>query len=233
MNKQNPVAADYDESGAIDVHSIFKTIQGEGPFCGQRALFIRLYGCNLRCPGCDTDYTSARVKMTPQALLDTVIDEQNWPYGSLIVITGGEPFRQNVVPIIHLLLMAGYRVQVETTGVLCPPDFDIVRYSTGFSVVVSPKTSRISSEISATASAFKYVLQAGEIEDDGLPTRALGHAASPRVARPPNHNVPIYVQPMDEQDAALNAANTNAAVRECMAHDYTLQLQTHKILGLE
>ena len=42
---------------SYDVHSIFPTIQGEGPFVGQPAIFIRLAGCNLQCPACDTDYT--------------------------------------------------------------------------------------------------------------------------------------------------------------------------------
>ena len=40
--------------GTLEVHSIFKTIQGEGPFCGTPAVFIRLAGCNLQCPWCDT-----------------------------------------------------------------------------------------------------------------------------------------------------------------------------------
>lgn len=38
--------------GTLIVTSIFLTIQGEGPFAGEPALFLRLKGCNLQCSFC-------------------------------------------------------------------------------------------------------------------------------------------------------------------------------------
>lgn len=231
MNDQIPIAADYRDDATIDVHSIFKTVQGEGPFCGERALFIRLYGCNLRCPGCDTEYTVTRLPYGPAHLL-AAAKALDWPYGALIVLTGGEPFRQNVVPAIYALLSAGYRVQVETNGILAPPKLETLDHFKNLSIVCSPKTSRIADAIMLRAAAFKYVLRSGDVEADGLPTRALGHTATPYVARP-RAGAKVYVQPMDEQDVTLNKINTAAAIASAMTFGYTLQIQTHKILGLE
>src|SRR5450759_4002872 len=36
------------------VHEIFTSIQGEGPWIGQRHIFVRFVGCDIRCRYCDT-----------------------------------------------------------------------------------------------------------------------------------------------------------------------------------
>lgn len=229
-NNQLPMPAKYEQSGAVDLHSYFPTIQGEGPFCGERALFFRLHGCNLRCPGCDTEYTQQKSFVAP-AFFPNTARELNWQPGALVVITGGEPFRQNIGPMIFALLEAGYRVQVETNGVLAPDGipWDHPR----FSVVCSPKTQRIHEKIHQEAIAFKYVLRAGEVDaEDGLPTRALLHKAAPRVARPPEGAL-VFVQPMDEGDSEANALNLDAAIRSTMAFGHRLQIQVHKHINME
>ncbi|MBC7330421.1 7-carboxy-7-deazaguanine synthase QueE [bacterium] len=38
------------------LYEIFSGIQGEGLYVGERELFIRFCGCNLRCPYCDTKF---------------------------------------------------------------------------------------------------------------------------------------------------------------------------------
>lgn len=230
QNNQLPIAAKYEPSGIVQIHSIFPTIQGEGPFCGERALFFRLHGCNLRCPGCDTDYTSTILQVAPH-FMATKARELDWQPGALVVITGGEPFRQNIGPAVIALLEAGYRVQVETNGVLAPEG--IPWEHPRFTVVCSPKTSRIHETIMQEAIAFKYVLQHGQVsDDDGLPTRALMHAASPRVARPPEGAL-VFVQPMDEGEPEANALNLDAAIRSTMTFGHRLQIQVHKHINME
>lgn len=233
-NKQLPMAARYDPAGVIQVHSVFPTIQGEGPFCGERALFFRLFGCNLCCPGCDTDYTSTEVAVSP-AWFPKRAAELNWAEGALVVITGGEPLRQNIGDAIWALLDAGYQVQIETNGVLWPssPARELPYNHERFSIVCSPKTSRIHDMIHLHAAAFKYVLRAGEVDQsDGLPTRALLHKAAPRVARP-RPGAQVYVQPMDEADPAANALNLDVAIRSTMEHGHRLQIQVHKHINME
>lgn len=231
-NTQRPVAQNLSEQGNLNVHSVFLTIQGEGPFCGQRALFIRLNGCNLQCPGCDTDYTSTKIFVTEPWMANQAAKQL--PKGGLVVITGGEPFRQNIVPSVRRLLEAGYRVQIETNGVLWIHGLAdlLMLWPDAFTIVCSPKTSRIHEKVLANAAAFKYVLRHGEVAEDGLPLRALRHTARPCVARP-RDGATVYVQPMDEADPAANALNLSATIRSVMEHGYTLQIQVHKIINME
>jgi 7-carboxy-7-deazaguanine synthase len=230
----------------LSVHSIFHTIQGEGPLTGHPAIFIRLAGCNLQCPQCDTVYTGYKVenKSVEQICADVRALHQG---PRLVVITGGEPFRQNITPLCYALLDEDYMVQIETNGTLPPPmGFPAVRgyyeEGSGAWIVVSPKAGKVNPRTAELAVAWKYVLNHDSIDpDDGLPILALGHSAAPRIARPP-HGFPreaIYVQPADfpaeiQFDRQLeNEKNVQAVVRTCMKHGYTVQLQIHKILNLE
>ena len=72
LNQQAMEKQDHSPHGSLEVFKIFPTIQGEGPFTGRRSVFVRLAGCNLQCPMCDTDYTSNRVRFESGALLTAV-----------------------------------------------------------------------------------------------------------------------------------------------------------------
>lgn len=229
LNMQPPEKQDLREDGHLDVHSAFYTIQGEGPFAGKPAIFVRLAGCNLQCPRCDTAYADHRWKASPGAILD-LLEDFSRP-GSLVVITGGEPFRQNLAPAIHCMLQAGYTVQIETNGTLFQElPFDRI------TVVCSPKTGSVNRRLLPHVAAFKYVISYASVaEDDLLPLTALGHPASPRLFRPSlvSQNIPIYVQPADHGNKADNKRNLDATVRAVLVHGYTLCLQIHKIIGVE
>lgn len=220
--------------GQLSVHSVFYTIQGEGPFCGTPSVFIRLAGCNLQCPGCDTDYTQGRRAASAQEILDKV---QEYQSSGLVVITGGEPFRQDITRLLNVLTDAGFYVQIETNGTLEPVEYPystMPDIRTGVYVVCSPKAGKVHPRINDVACCFKYVIAHDSIhEDDGLPLRALEHRASPYVARPPkNWARPIYLQPMDAKDDGINRLNLQAAIGSCMKFGYILQLQIHKIIDM-
>ena len=100
MNTQDPEPRIL--NALLQVHSIFHTIQGEGPFAGTPAVFIRLAGCNLKCPGCDTEYTSKRKEMTVAQILDAIYEVSSITT-KLVVITGGEPFRQDLTRLLNAL----------------------------------------------------------------------------------------------------------------------------------
>ena len=94
MNTQAAEAKTKDD--LLDVHSLFFTIQGEGPFSGYRAIFVRLAGCNLQCINCDTDYTTNRFKVHSAIVVNEIRrmvaeDIKCSNSDMLVVITGGEP----------------------------------------------------------------------------------------------------------------------------------------------
>lgn len=219
------------DDGVLEVHSLFHTIQGEGPFAGLAAVFIRLTGCNLQCPLCDTDYTSNREELSPFQVLDTARRAcPAFAKTDLAVLTGGEPFRQNIGPTVREFLLAGWKVQIETNGTLFLEDFPW--YAENLTVVCSPKTPVIEPKIVKHVNAWKYVVEAGKVEaHDGLPAVALGGM---KPARPPKEfrRSQIYLQPCDEQDEAKNKANLKAARDSALKWGYRCGVQLHKILGV-
>jgi 7-carboxy-7-deazaguanine synthase len=230
-NQQAPEKQTLDSRGIVSLHHIFPTIQGEGPCVGMPAVFVRLAGCNLQCPLCDTDYTSKRQLVGPAYIVDAVKEMQ--PPGRLVVITGGEPFRQNIGPLVRALIDAEFRVQIETNGTLFVPDLPYG--NANLLIVCSPKTGTINRNLAPHVDALKYVIHADQVDgDDGLPRRALNHPAAPRLARPPQgFSGPVYVQPTDEQDELQNRRHLDATIRSVLKHGYTLCLQTHKIINME
>lgn len=231
MNTQKPLERFHDESGKVQLHSIFPTIQGEGIFAGEPATFIRLAGCNLRCPACDTEYTDGTQLTSPAWIVQYVnaVTSKN----RLVVITGGEPFRQTTDKLVTALVEAGYRVQFETNGTL-PITFDpdLIRTGKVF-IMCSPKTGRIHKDLQPFISAYKYVIDADHINLlDGLPTRVLGLRALP--ARPhKGYKGPIYVQPMDSKDPVENDKHLQMTIKSALEFGYTFCLQVHKIINVE
>lgn len=225
MNKQRISKPDYSNPNELSVSKIFFSIQGEGPFVGMPAVFIRLAGCNLMCPACDTEYQEESI-LTTEQIVDMV--GMLYPTARLIVITGGEPFRQDISVLVYRLRAKNYIVQIETNGTLCPA---YVENLDAF-IVCSPK-GRVNPGIFKKAFALKYVVSFDDIDRfDGLPNRAL--LGSTRLSRPPeDYKGTIYIQPMDLGNSTVNERNLQAAIKSCMNFGYILCLQMHKIINME
>ena len=98
---------------------IFETIQGEGVFLGLASFFIRLQGCSVKCFFCDEkstwDHHPADNASQP---IDGILDRLEIinPKLKRVVITGGEPSEQDIVPLIRALAQNGFKVALETAA---------------------------------------------------------------------------------------------------------------------
>ncbi len=220
MRGNNPIRKPIQSDGSmLAIKHIFPTLQGEGPYTGWPAVFVRLGGCNLACHFCDTDFEGyaeqplenivARVKVLAGELC------------KLIVITGGEPLRQNIAPLCEALLIEGFKVQIETNGTLYVP------LPEGVDIVCSPKNTgqgyfSVREDLLARINAFKFIISAND--------NRYNHVGDVGQEK---YNTPVYVQPMDEYNEQKNADNLALALTLSMRHGYRLSLQTHKTLGIE
>jgi organic radical activating enzyme len=251
MFGKNPVRKPWlDAEGRLAVQAIFPTIQGEGPYAGRPAIFIRLAGCNLRCWFCDTDFESKIDNMLSVAQIMQQVRElgRSALRCSLVVLTGGEPLRQNALPLIDALDEEGYIVQIETAGTLW---LDGLEHRENVAIVCSPKTPKLNEKVLIECEHYKYIIDAGSPRDstDGLPyatTQQPGSLSrSQPLARPPfdpdeghidawgRFGCTIWLQPCDVYDAARNLANLKLCAELCMKHGYRLSVQLHKLAGLE
>ena len=245
-----------DTPNRLQVNEIFRTLQGEGPFVGHPAIFIRMAGCHLQCTWCDTDWDDDNDPfMTPGAIAGEAIRLSRQPVNSvkIAVLTGGEPLRQDLTSLVQHLLKYGMEmIQIETAGTFFQPWMDDPEVH----VVVSPKTRKIHAEFmrdNRPRTYFKYVLD-GAPAPDGLPSTAMQpDFKGGRPARPPE-GVPIYLSPCDhipvtmpvpepgsqqisDMEPYLSLIKKNAEQREttrdtAMDHGYIMSLQTHKLLGI-
>lgn len=138
---------------SLFVTSMFFTLQGEGPYAGMPALFIRLAKCNLDCSFCDTffddgdwmtygeieakmletiqDFFRSKDKPVPTWALSTYAP---WHPEVVLVITGGEPLiQENIIEFMYQQSNNFKHVQVESNGI---PDTLVPE---GVTLVCSPK----------------------------------------------------------------------------------------------
>jgi len=219
--KRPPTTGD---GSVLFIKNIFKTLQGEGPHVGVPSIFIRLGGCNLACSFCDTEFEDYQ-ELTLFEIIESVkklsLNDQGKSSVNLIVITGGEPFRQAIAPVCQGLLDLGFAVQIETNGTLYR------EIPKGVDIICSPKISKdkylsVRKDLLPRVTAFKFLIS-GNIN---------GYELVPELGQT-KYNIPVFVQAMDEYDSTINVQNQKMAVDLAINNGYRLSYQIHKNLGIE
>jgi 7-carboxy-7-deazaguanine synthase len=215
-----PLGIEAHDGSVLKVNEVFATLQGEGPYAGRPAVFVRLSGCNLSCSFCDTEFDDYQ-EMHIAELIGKIKDLAT---GKLVIITGGEPFRQNIVDFCELLVADGYEVQIETNGLLYRP------INKKVTVVCSPKNTgkgyaTVRPDLLGHAIAIKFIVSASD--ENYRDIAEVGQSS---------HNIPVYIQPMDEYNQDKNAANVEHAImlarKYSDRYEVVFSLQQHKIIGL-
>lgn len=196
----------------LEISEVFSSLQGEGPFMGRPALFIRLAGClEPFCPWCDSKHAFGPGRMATPADLMTELGAHP---EQLVVITGGEPFRQwqtGLQQLVVLLIKAGRQIQYETSG-----RAGIPAENDGF-VVCSPKpigNPHLAKEDIGHIDAFKFV-----VSDTIEPVRRFAQ----------EHQIPadkIWLMPLGAtRQEQLNSMAT--VWNECIRLGYNLSPRLH------
>lgn len=251
---------DYEQIG-IRVSSIFRTLQGEAPFTGYPAVFLRLAGCNFGsksnyCQFCDTSFQLANSRRyMPEALVDH-LKELARP-NDILVLTGGEPsLQKQIIPVLVELLDQNVFKQIQIESNLTNPGFWHLLNGTGrvtksvieegIFVVGSPKANYKTHKVFEPAPETLEVVGALKFLFDvspGAPSYGVPEWAL-------DTNIPIYVSPVAVYarayegelssiweegliDKKATERNYTEAARYAIENSYKLSLQTHLFAAVE
>lgn len=220
----------------LAVNEIFETMQGEATHTGTPAIFVRLQGCQVGCPWCDTKFTWD-LRQEDEAEFETVLHKQDsgtadfarvmpedlagevLSYRSgLVVITGGEPCAQDLTDFTELLLRGGKRVQIETSGT------QEVRAAPGAWVTVSPKIGMpggFKVRRDAVQRADEIKMPVGKMADVEALLAFLAEMGDPKPLGG------IWVQPLSR-----SAKATALCIEMATRHGWRISIQTHAFIGV-
>ncbi len=200
------------------INAVYPCIQGEGCLTGTAMVLVRLQGCAVGCPWCDTPDArpfKGGVEQTAQEIVTAV---RAHPGPRWVLVTGGEPAHYPLEELVEELTKAGYLVALETSGT------ERGHVGVPFNwVCVSPKWNmpggrKIVPEALIGANEIKWLVSQRQdierleafLQEYRLPSR-----------------VTICLQPISQQEEA-----TQLCLRTVIERGWRLSVQVHKYLGL-
>lgn len=217
---------------SLPVVETFHSLQGEGLHAGRSAFFLRLAGCTVGCPWCDTKHSWELAHHPTRTLAELAAETSAAANAgaAFAVITGGEPLEHNLDPLCAALRQAssgglwprGLPLHLESSG--AAP----LRLSGRFDwITLSPKRHRPPTpELLAACHELKVVVHepadlafAAAMAELALQGRAaIAAAPAPALLLQPGWNC------RSGQALAVDFVRSHSAWR--------LSLQNHKWLGV-
>jgi len=201
----------------LPIHETFQcTVQGEGYWTGTLVDFIRLAGCPVRCPWCDTGYSDGGkgLPSVPESIAQLLAQLQS----PRVVITGGEPFIHRDLPeLVEALLQADKQVSIETSGAYWQDVSPLAWITLSPKEHVNPKYP-VQERFWTRANEIKLVVSTGEEVDFYY-----NHLKK-------NVKIQVFLQPeWNSKESAI------PIILELLKNNpiYRLSLQTHKFIGVQ
>jgi len=220
------------------VNDIYPCIQGEGCQTGLAMTMLRLQGCPVACPWCDTKETwiTARAH-EKRSLPDAMGVNPNWSDAHVkdigmfldsltkgttrnwVLVSGGEPAIYNLQPLVAELHARSYKCAIETSGTA------LGHVGAGFDwITVSPKIDMPGGLIvkpAAFQGAHEVKFPVGKQDDiiELLRLLSLGII---------KEGTAICLQPL-----SLSPAATKLCEETAQQKGWRLSVQVHKLLHLK
>lgn len=209
----------------LRVNELFTSIQGEGYWTGLPVVFLRLQGCNLNCPWCDTkralDPDGGRLWHTGD-LLNSI----RFRKPATVVVTGGEPMMQaeglyELISREHGQVGSYIHWHLETNGTL-PVDHNMFKW-----ITVSPKPPDylIHDSVWPHWDEIKIVV-------DGPEAIEAAELYAERELNPVVQQ-PIILQPVDNDPEMIKLIFDYLTDKRDWARRWRLGVQMHKYIGVE
>ncbi len=204
----------------LPVNETFYSWQGEGCHMGRPAYFIRLQGCPVHCPWCDSAGTWKPGEIPasiPRSDPETLANQAAASPCAFVVITGGEPTIHDLAPLTAALRARNLPAHLETCGAFpLRGDFSWVTVSPKWAKPPLPETL-------ARADELKLI-----VEDATSIPRWLDYLA-PHL-RP---KLPLWLQPEWSQRQNPTVLNAISQAVRAGGLDLRAGWQLHKLYGVD
>lgn len=227
----------------IKINEIFHSIQGEGQYAGQPAVFVRFHGCHVCCPFCDTPQAQNGTdykEMSCEEVCQEIKEQRGGNNTNIVVITGGEPFEQaqQLLELTKAIrTQVKMTVHIETSGTV-PPNKHIAEFFDSDIhdiLTLSPKHPRTHPNYLFHADEVKCLIGV-DSADDIIPN------AIQKILNKGHYNTSIYTgewqaqvlyfQPIAYKDKARSEIAMCRAIAMCKKYNVPLSVQLHKYLGI-